>query len=66
MIKDRNSKDLIKAEELFKALLKEVPRIHRTEGLNNSDNHDDMVTRLEPDILEHEVKWESTESKVAQ
>ena len=35
-------------------------RIHiRTikKGLNDLDNHDGVVTHLEPDILEHEVKW---------
>ena len=32
-------------------------RIHRTEGLNDPDNHDGVVTHLEPDILECEVKW---------
>ena len=37
-----------------------MARIHRRlykKGLNNLDNHDGMVTHLEPDILECEVKW---------
>ena len=32
-------------------------RIHRRTGLNDLDNHDGVVTHLEPDILEYEVKW---------
>ena len=36
-----------------------MARIHRTiqKSLNDSDNHDGVVTHLEPDILECEVKW---------
>ena len=36
-----------------------MTRIHRTiqKGLNDPDNHDDVVTHLEPDILDCEVKW---------
>ena len=32
-------------------------RIHRRTGLNDLDNHDGVVTHLEPDMLEYEVKW---------
>ena len=37
-----------------------MSRKHRTvqkKGLNDSDNHDGVVTHLEPDVLECEVKW---------
>ena len=37
-----------------------MARIHRTvqkKDLHDPDNHDDMITNLEPDILESEVKW---------
>ena len=37
-----------------------MERIYRTiykNGLNDLDNHDDLVTHLEPDVLECEVKW---------
>ena len=36
-----------------------MARIHRTiqKGLKDADNHDGVVTHLEPDILESEVKW---------
>ena len=54
MMKNRNSKDLIRRDE------EEMVRIHRRtiqNGLNDPDNHDGVVTHLEPDILECEVKW---------
>jgi len=53
MMKDRNGKDLIEAEEMS--------RIHRRifkKGLNDRDNHSDMITHLDPDILECGVKWD--------
>ena len=52
-IKDRNDMDLTEAEDIKK-------RIHRRtiqKNLHNPDNHDGVITRLEPDILEYEVKW---------
>ena len=55
-IKDRNAKDLKEAEEIRKK------RQEYTEGLykkclNDSNNHDGVVTHLEPDIPVCEVKW---------
>ena len=54
-IKDRNSKDLTKVEEIKKRW-QEYTEMYR-KGLNDLDNHDGMITHLEPDILEFEVKW---------
>ena len=51
-IKDRNGVDLTEAEE--------VARVHRRlykKDLHDPDNHDDVITHLEPDTLEYEVKW---------
>ena len=51
-IKERNSKALTEAEELA--------RIHKRttqKGLSDPDNHNGVVTHLEPDILECKVKW---------
>ena len=56
MIKDRNSKDLTKAEEIKKRWQEYTEELHG-KGLNNSDNHDGVITHLEPDILECQVKW---------
>ena len=53
--KDRNSMDLTEQK-----ILKEVARIHRRtikKDLHHPDNHNGMITHLEPDILEWEVKW---------
>ena len=55
-LKERNSKDLIEAEEIKKRWQEYTEELH-TKGLKNLDNHDDVVTHLEPDILECKVKW---------
>ena len=52
-IKDWNGKDQAEAEEIKKRLQKNYTK----KGLNDLDNHSGMVSRLEPDILECEVKW---------
>ena len=52
-IKDRNDQDQTEAEEIKKRLQKN----HTKKGLNDPDNHSGMVSHLEPDILECEVKW---------
>ena len=56
-IKDRNGMDLKEAEEIKKRW-QEYPEELYKKGLNDPDNHDDVVIHLEPDILECEVKWE--------
>ena len=55
-IKDRYGKDLRVAEEIKKRWQKYTQELYK-KGLNDPDNHDGMVTYLEPDILEYEVKW---------
>ena len=54
-IKDRNGKDLTEAEEIKKRW-QEYTEVYK-KGLNDPENHDGVVTHLEPDILECEVKW---------
>ena len=56
MIKDRNSKDLTEAEEIKKRWQENTEELYK-KGLNDLDNHDGVVTHLEPDILEREVNW---------
>ena len=58
MIKDRNGKDLTETEEIKKMWQKYTEELHR-KGSNDLDNHDGMVTHLQPDILECEVKQSS-------
>ena len=55
MLKDRNSKDLTEAEET-KMKWQEYTELYK-KALNDLDNHNGVVTHLEPDILEYEVKW---------
>ncbi|KAB0370478.1 hypothetical protein FD755_018440, partial [Muntiacus reevesi] len=51
-----NRKDLTEAEEIKKRWQEYTEELYKT-GLNEPDNHNGVVTRLEPDILECEVKW---------
>ena len=54
-IKDRNGMDLI-AEEDIKKRWQEYTELYK-KYLHDPDNHDGVITHLEPDILECEVKW---------
>ncbi|KAF7253384.1 hypothetical protein EYD10_00388 [Varanus komodoensis] len=56
MIKDQNGKDLTEADEIKKRWQDYTEELYKKE-LNVPDNHDGVVTDLEPDILECEVKW---------
>ncbi|KAF7235273.1 hypothetical protein EYD10_17893 [Varanus komodoensis] len=56
MIKDQNGRDLTEAEEIKKRWQDYTEELYKKE-LNIPDNHDGVVTDLEPDILECEVKW---------
>ena len=52
---DRNGKDLTEAEDIQKRW-QEYTELYK-KGVNDLDNHDGVITHLEPDILECEVKW---------
>ena len=54
LIKDRNSIDLAEAEDIKR--WQEYTELYKND-LHDSDNHDGVITPLEPDILECEVKW---------
>ena len=54
-IKDRNSSDLTEAKDIKKRW-QECTELYKKE-LHDPDNHDGVITHLEPDILECEVKW---------
>ena len=56
IIKDRNSKDLTEAKRLRRDG-KNTQKNYTKKGLNDMDDHDGMITHLEPDIPECEVKW---------
>ena len=55
-IKDRNGKNLREAGETKKRWKEYTEELYKKD-LNDLDNHDDVVTHPEPDILECEVKW---------
>ena len=54
-IKDRNSKDLTETDEIKERWQEYTEELYK-KGLNDLDNHDGVITTLEPDILECEVK----------
>ena len=54
--KDRNGMDLKEAEDIKKRWQEYTEELYKKD-LHDSDNHDGMITHLEPDILECEVKW---------
>ena len=49
--------DLIEAEDIKKRCQEYTEELYKIKDLHNSDNHDGVITHLEPDILECEVKW---------
>ena len=53
---DRNGMDLTEAEDIKKRWQEYTEELYKKD-LHDPDNHDDMITNLEPDILECEVKW---------
>ena len=55
-IKDRNGMDLTEAEDIKKRWQEYREELYK-KGLHDPDNHDGVITHLEPDILECEVKW---------
>ena len=55
-IKDKNGRDLTEAEDLKKRWQEYTEELYKN-GFNDPDNHDGVITHLEPDILECEVKW---------
>ena len=55
-IKDRNGKDLREAEDIKKRRQEYTEELYK-KYLHDPDNHDGVITNLDPDILECEVKW---------
>ena len=55
-IKDRNGRDLTETEDIKKTLKEYTEELYEKD-LHNPDNHDGVITHLQPDILECEVKW---------
>ena len=56
LIKDRNGMGLTEAEDIKKRWQEYTEELYKKD-LHDPDNHDDVITHLEPDILECAVKW---------
>ena len=55
-IKDRNGTDLTEAEDVKKRWQEYTEELYEID-LHDQDNHDGVITQLEPDILECDIKW---------
>ena len=55
-MKDRNGMDLSETEDATKRWKEYTEELYK-KGLHDADNLDGVITHLEPDILEYEVKW---------
>ena len=55
-IKNRNGKDLTEAEDINKRWQEYTEELNKRD-LHNPDNHNGVITHLEPDILQCKVKW---------
>ena len=55
-VKDRNGMDLTEAEDIKKRWQEYTEGLNKKDP-NDLDNHDGVITHLEPDMLECEVKW---------
>ena len=55
-VKDRNGMDLTEAEDIKKRWQEHMEELYKKD-LHDPDNHDGVITNLQPDILECEVKW---------
>ena len=55
-VKDRNGMDLTEAEDIKKRWQEYTEELYKRD-FHDPDNHDDVITHLEPDILKYEVKW---------
>ena len=58
IIKDRNGMDLTEAEDIKNRWQEYIEELYkRKKDVNDLDNHNSVISHLEPDILECEVKW---------
>ena len=55
-IKDRNGRDLTEAEDIKKRWQEYTEELYKKD-LHDPDNHNGVITHVEPDILECKVKW---------
>ena len=58
LIKDRNGMDLTETEDIKKRWQEYTEELSKKD-LHDPDNHDDVISHLEPNILEYKIKWAS-------
>ena len=58
-INDKNGMDLTEAEDIKKRWQEYAEELQKKD-FHDPDNHNGVITHLEPDILEYEVKWEGS------
>ena len=63
-IKDRSGMDLTEADDIKKRWQEYTEELYKKD-LHNPDNHNGVITQLEPDILECEVKWALESNKAS-
>ena len=49
--------DLIEAEDIKRRCQEYSEKLYKKKKINDPDNHDSLITHLEPDILEYQIKW---------
>ena len=64
-VKDRNGMALREEEDIKKRWQEYTEELYR-KGLNDPDNQDGVITHLEPEIVECEVKWTSLQTKLVE
>ena len=64
-VQDRNCMDLKEAEDIKKRWQEYTEELYKKD-LQDQDNHDGVITHLEPDILEYEVKWALLRTKLVE
>ena len=55
-VKDSNCRDLTEAEDIKKEWQEYTEELYKKKNLQNTDNHNGMITHLEPDILKYKVR----------
>ena len=56
-INERNGMDLTEAKDIKKMWQEHTEELYKKKDLHDPDNHDGVITHLQPDVLECEVKW---------
>ena len=56
-LRDRNSMDLTETKDIKKTWQEYKEELYKKDLLHDPNNHDDVITHLDPDVLECKIKW---------